>query len=75
MIDYGKVHTIDSVHEGKVMATHIEYEQSIFSTKQAFIREIIECMKVITDGTTNKLILEIKSDDTDRIRIKKTWLN
>lgn len=73
-IEYGKIHTIESVHDGKVIedSKKIQYEQSIFSSKDSLLKDIIESMEVITSGTTNKLSLEIKVSD-ERIRIVKVW--
>lgn len=72
-VDYGKIITIQSLQAGIITDTKHEYEQSIFSTKDKFIREVIECMGVITDGTTNKVTLEIKVDDKERVKVLKRW--
>lgn len=74
MIDYGRVITIESYYAGKLIddTKKTQYEQSIFSTKETLLKDIIESMNVITNGTTKNLVLEVKVQD-ERIRIIKTW--
>lgn len=73
-IEYGKIHTIESVHDGKVIedSKKIQYEQSIFSSKDSLLKDIIESMEVITSGVTKKLTLEVKVSE-ERVRIIKVW--
>lgn len=73
MIDYGKVITTESIHEGNVLSTKVCYEQSIFTNKESLITDIIKAMAVITSGETKSLTLEVKVKEDGKVRIIKAW--
>lgn len=71
---HGKVIVIESYYEGALASTKQEYEVSIFSTKESILRDVIDALGLISDGSTKKLDLCIQIDVQGRYRMIKRWV-
>lgn len=73
-IQHGKQITIESYYDGQLTATKHEYEMSVFSSKDAILKDVIEALAVISSGQSHKLSLEICIDSKGRHRLIKKWI-
>ena len=72
-IQHGKVITVTTYYEGEVSSTREEREVSIYTDRDRILKDIIDAMSVISDGTSHKLDLCIQVDRQDRYRLIKKW--
>lgn len=72
---HGKRITVESYYDGNLASTKQEYEVSIFSSKDAILRDVIDALGVISSGETHKLTIEVCIDSKDRYRLIKRWID
>ena len=72
-IQYGKIITTQNVVDWELAPEKTDYEVSKFSTKETFLKDVIDSLAPINSGQTNKLEICIKTDDKGRIHIIRKW--
>lgn len=73
MIKHGKEITVTSYYDGQPTSVKKMCEVSLFTNRDAILRDVIEALKVINNGETTKLELEICVDVKNRMRLVKKW--
>jgi len=71
---HGKTIATVTYYEGDIINTKNEIEQSLYSTKENLLKDIIDALLVLNSKESNKLDLEICIDNKGRYRIIKKWV-
>lgn len=72
-IKYGKILTYDSYQAGILVTTKKEYEQSIMTTRENMLKDIIESIGVINRGETDKLDIHLEVNNKGEMRLVRKW--
>lgn len=74
MIDlqHGKIITTESYYDGALTTTKKEAVVSVFSTKEQLLKDIIDALAVLNQGT-HSLDISVKIDTQGRYRIIRKW--
>lgn len=72
MIKHGRRIT-ETIYDGIVVKTQNDIVSEQFTDKQYLLRDIIDGLSVITNGSTRKLEIEICLDKQNRFKLTQRW--
>lgn len=72
-MEYGRIITSETYYEGVVTNTRKDIEVSIMSSRDELLKDLIDCLDVVSNGDTHKLSLDITVDNKGKYRILKKW--
>lgn len=73
VITYGRRITSEVYYEGQVSSSSEQIEESMFTSKQQILKDVIDALAVISSGETRKLELELQVDSKGRYKLTKRW--
>jgi hypothetical protein len=73
-IEHGKRITTESFYEGKLSSSKQELEISLFTTREAILKDIIDALSLLSSSQTTKLDLCVQVDTQGRYRLIKKWM-
>lgn len=77
-IEYGKRIIVETIYAGKIAGRKQEVERTIDTSREDFLKDILELTQVLTNGIARELVLTIKADNQkipNRITQKYTEIN
>lgn len=72
-IQYGKIITTQNVIDWEFSPARTDYEVSLYSNQDSLLKDVVDSLAPLRNGTTNKLEICIKQDDKGRIHIVRKW--
>ena len=72
-IRFGKRITTQVFYDGQLVATLTDNEVENFTDRNTMLRDVIDALAVLTNGSTNKLELCIIVDKKGRFKLSKKW--
>lgn len=72
-ITHGTLIIQQKYYDGAVIKTNQSVEVDKFTDRYSLLKDIIEALEVITNGTTDELNICIKLDKKGRYLIRRRW--
>lgn len=76
IISFGRRIVSESIYEGEVQTTKVEIERQHFTEYEQLLKDFLDSVRLLSDGSTHKLNIEICLDKqgrykfTDRYEVK-----
>jgi hypothetical protein len=72
-IIHGRRIVTEVYYEGIIARNEEQYELEQFTDRNAMLKDVIDALAVITNGTSDKLELEICVDKKGRYKLTRRW--